>query len=131
MKWEAPDRLRSPTASATINLAVQMMGSNMIGNELIEVVAGFVSAKARVELWASRSRPPLTLEQNFAVGQAASDALRIVYESWVVYERAYNSTGGKIFRLEKEASALILALREATAILTRVREEGGGDAVPK
>ncbi|WP_380284051.1 hypothetical protein [Kitasatospora purpeofusca] len=126
MNWEAPDRLRSPTASTTVNLAVQMMGSNIIGNELIEAVAGFVSAKARVELWAGSRQPPLTFEQNLAVGRAASDALRIVYESWIAYELAYSSAGGRILQMGDEASSLKEAILRATAILVRARGEGAG-----
>lgn len=121
--WEAPERLREPTASAAINLAVQMMGSNMIGNDVIEVVAEFVSVKARVELWMGHREPPLTLGQKFALGRASSEGLRIAYESWVNYERAYGLADGKISQVDQEKRTLVDAVREATAILARARAD--------
>ncbi|WP_141698525.1 hypothetical protein [Streptomyces lushanensis] len=121
--WEAPEQLRGPTASTAINLAVQMMGSNMIGNDVIEVVAEFVSTKAGIELWMGHREPPLTLGQKFAVGRASSEGLRIAYESWVNYERAYGLAGGKISQVNQEKRALIGAVREATAILARAKAD--------
>ncbi|MER7514874.1 hypothetical protein [Streptomyces sp. NPDC126499] len=121
--WEAPENLRRPTASTTVNLAVQMMGSNMIGNDVIEVVAEFVATKARIELWMGHREPALTLGQKFAVGRAHSEGLRIVYESWVDYERAYGLAGGKISQVNQEKCALIGAVREATAVLARAKAD--------
>lgn len=121
--WEAPENLRGPTASTAINLAVQMMGSNMIGNDVIEVVAEFVSTKARIELWMGHRDPPLTLGQRLAVGRASSEGLRIAYEAWVNYERAYRLAGGKISQVNQEKHTLIGAVREATATLARAKAE--------
>ncbi|MER6994594.1 hypothetical protein [Streptomyces sp. NPDC000410] len=107
-----------------INLAVQMMGSNMIGNDVIEAVAEFISAKARIEIWMGRHDPPLTLRQQFAVGRASSEAVRIAYESWVEFENAYRLAGGRVSKIEKERRNLIVAVREAATILRRAKSEG-------
>ncbi|MFE4783254.1 hypothetical protein ACFRI7_25715 [Streptomyces sp. NPDC056716] len=96
----------------------------MIGNDVIEVVAEFVSVKAGIELWMGRHDPPLALSRQFSVGRASSEAVRIAYESWVDYEKAYHSAGGRVSQIDKERDALILAVREAAAILVRAKAGG-------
>ncbi|MDH6134919.1 hypothetical protein P3T37_004328 [Kitasatospora sp. MAA4] len=121
--WEAPENLRGPTSSWAVNLAVQMLGSNIIGNHLIELVAEFIAAKSRLELWMAQHEPPLALKQQFALGRGSADAVRIVYEAWVVYATAHQSARGKVAMVENEKAMLIEALSQATETLVRSRSD--------
>ncbi|MEU2616842.1 hypothetical protein ABZ642_01565 [Streptomyces sp. NPDC007157] len=121
--WEAPEELRVPTASVAINLAVQMMGSNMIGNDVIEAIASFVSAKVQIELWMGRHDPPLPLQRQFVVGRVTAEAVRGVYESWVEYEKVFRLTGGKASKIVREKEELIRAVRKATDILVHAKSD--------
>lgn len=119
--WEAPEELRVPTASVAINLAVKIMGSNMVGNDVIEAVADFVSAKTRIELWVGRQDPPLSLQRQFIVGRAVAEAVRCAYESWMEYEKAFRLVGGRASEIDGEKRELIRAVRKATDILNNAK----------
>jgi hypothetical protein len=119
--WEEPVSLQSPTASAALNLGLQIIGSNIVGNDLVEVVAEFIGEKARLELWMGHLDPPLTLRKQFAIGRAVSEAVRIAYEAWVGYETAHRAAGGKVAKVGQQRSALLVAVRESTDILLRAR----------
>ncbi|NUK23447.1 hypothetical protein [Streptomyces lunaelactis] len=86
--WEAPEALRTPTASADLNLGVQIIGSNFVGNDVVELVAEYMAAHARLELWMGQHEPPLTMRRNFEINRVASEALGIAYEAWVEFETA-------------------------------------------
>ncbi|MFI6372326.1 hypothetical protein [Streptomyces sp. NPDC050546] len=116
--WEAPSALHSPTASAHLNLGVQMIGSNIIGNDLVELVAKYMAAHARLELWMGDHEPPLTMRQQFERGRVSSEALRLAYEAWVEYEAAHRAAGGKVTQLREHRKALKAAVHEATEALT-------------
>lgn len=120
--WVAPARLRAPTASPSLNLAVQMLGSNKIGNDLIEAVAQFMIAHAQLELWIGRHEPPLSFRQKFAIGQVTSGALRSAYESWVTFEEAHDAARGKVGMIQAERSALFASIRESTDVVARATE---------
>ncbi|MFF0868719.1 hypothetical protein ACFYUV_43690 [Nonomuraea sp. NPDC003560] len=121
--WEAPEGLRVPTASVSLNLALQMLSSNIVGNDEIEVIAEFVLEKARFEQWTGRVDPPVTLRQRFAVDRAVAEGLRVVHEAWVAYEELYRTAGARAGNVAQEREALLSAVREATAIVVRARTE--------
>ncbi len=104
---------------------MQVIGSNIVGNDIIEVIAEFIAAKARLELWVAYLDPPLTLRKQFALGRAASEAVRILYEAWIDFEEAHRLVGGRVARIDSERSALLIAAREATAILVSLRNTEG------
>lgn len=120
--WEPPKVLLAPTGSPPMNLAVQMIGSNIIGNDLILAVAEFVAAEARLEMWMARLDPPIPLSYVFPPDRSSSNALRIAYEAWVVYEKAHILARGKVRHVANERAALLAAVRESTAILLRAQE---------
>lgn len=121
--WEAPPVLQSPTASAHLNLGVQMIGSNIIGNDLVELVAEYMAAHARLELWMGGHEPPLTMRQQFERGRAGSDALRLAYEAWVEYEAAHRAAGGRGTQLRDRREALKAAVHDATEVLVRLTSD--------
>jgi hypothetical protein len=119
--WEAPEGLRVPTGSVALNLGVQMIGSNIVGNDVVEVVAEFIAAKARLELWMGHLDPPLPLKRQFIIGRIVSEAVRVVYEAWVEYETAHRAAAGKVARVNQQRAALLIAVRESADVLVRAR----------
>ena len=119
--WVAPESLLVPTVSVAVNLGVQVIGSNIVGNDIIEAVAEFIGAKARLELWIGHLDTPLTLQEQFALGDVVDAAVRILYEAWVVYEEAHRAAGGKASGSKVQRQALLMSAREATAILVNAR----------
>ncbi|MEU4780769.1 hypothetical protein [Micromonospora sp. NPDC023633] len=102
-----------------------MIGSNIIGNDLVEAAAEFAAAKARLELWMGHIDPPLPLRRQFEIGRAASEAVRTIYESWIKFESAHRSAGGKVAMVDDERSVLLVTIRKATAELGRIPEGRG------
>lgn len=121
--WEAPEELRTPTASASLNLGVQMIGSNIVGNDVVEIVAEYLAADARLELWMGRREPPLTLRQQFEISRGTSEALRLAYQAWLEFEAAHHAAGGKLAQVRDEYEKLKAAVREATDAFVRARSE--------
>lgn len=126
-KWEAPDDLHAPTVSPALNLGVQVIGSNIAGNDIVEVTAEFLAAEARLELWMGRLDPPLPLRRRFEVGRETGEAVRTTYEAWIDFQKAHRAAGGRVAMVGRERSRLIAAFREATAVLKRAVDRGTGE----
>jgi serine phosphatase RsbU (regulator of sigma subunit) len=124
--WEAPERLRNPTGSVHLNLGVQIIGSNIIGNDVVEVAAEYMAEHSRLELWIGGHKPPLTLRRKFEIAQVTSEGLRLAYEAWVAFETAYQASGRKVDQVRDERERLKAALREATEALVRARSDEVG-----
>lgn len=105
-----------------MNLAVQMIGSNIIGNDLILAVAEFIAANARLEMWMARLDPPIPLWYRFPPDRSSVNALRIAHEAWVVFEKAHTRVQRKVRQIPNERAALLEAVRESTAIPLRAQE---------
>jgi hypothetical protein len=121
--WDAPEHLLTPTASPPLNLGVQVIGSNIVGNDVVELAALFMAEHARFELWMGGHEPPLGFRQQFERGVAPNEGLRLAYEAWVEFETAYQASGRKFDQVRDERDRLKAALREATDALVRARSE--------
>ncbi len=53
-----PEALRAPTASPALNLGVQVIGSNIVGNDVVEVAAQYMAEHARLEMWMGSTGHP-------------------------------------------------------------------------
>lgn len=71
-----------------------------------------------------RLRPPLTLTRQFTVGRAASNAVRIAYESRIEYEEAHR-LAGRVAKIERERLMLLAAVRRAATIFASLRNDEG------
>ncbi|GAX58242.1 hypothetical protein [Streptomyces olivochromogenes] len=120
---EVPEQLCTPTVSPELNLGVQVIGSNIVGNDVVELAAQYMAEHARLELWMGSHEPPLGLRQQFERGRASSEALLVAYEAWVAFETAYQASGKKVDQVRDEREKLKAALRRATDALVRARIE--------
>ncbi|MFE5088233.1 hypothetical protein [Streptomyces mirabilis] len=120
---EVPEQLCTPTASSELNLGVQVIGSNIVGNDVVELAAQYMAEHARLELWMGSHEPPLGFRQQFERGRASSEALLVAYEAWAAFETAYQASGKKVDQVRDEREKLKAALRRATDALVRARIE--------
>ncbi|MEV4452836.1 hypothetical protein [Streptomyces mirabilis] len=120
---EVPEQLCTPTASPELNLGVQVIGSNIAGNDVVELAAQYMVEHARLEVWMGSHEPPLGFRQQFERGRASSEALLVAYEAWVAFETAYQASGKKVDQVRDEREKLKAALRRATDALVRARVE--------
>ncbi|MFF9113509.1 hypothetical protein [Streptomyces sp. NPDC014805] len=120
---EVPERLCTPTASPELNLGVQIIGSNIVGNDVVELAAQYMAEHARLELWIGRHQPPLSFRRQFELGRAPSAALLVAYEAWIAFEAAYQTSGKKVDQVRDEREQLKAALGRATQALVRARTE--------
>jgi len=120
---EVPEPLRAPTASPALNLGVQVIGSNIVGNDVVELAAQYMAEHARLELWMGSHEPPMGFRQQFERGRASSEGLLVAYEAWIAFETAYQASGRQVDRVRDEREKLKAALRMATDALVRARIE--------
>ncbi|MER7694289.1 hypothetical protein [Streptomyces sp. NPDC097610] len=120
---EVPEQLCTPTASPELNLGVQVIGSNIVGNDVVELAAQYMVEHARIEVWMGSHEPPLGFRQQFERGRASAEALLVGYEAWAVFETAYQASGKKVDQVRDEREKLKAAPRRATDALVRARIE--------
>jgi hypothetical protein len=87
--WDPPDDLKTPTHSPALNLAVSILTSNLIGNDLSELVGLWIAAMARLNMWykdsAREKLPRGAYVQLFVLQGKAAEG---IYTSWCVYRAA-------------------------------------------
>jgi hypothetical protein len=120
---EVPEQLCTPTASPALNLGVKVIGSNIVGNDVVELAALYMVEHARLELWIGSHNPPLGFRRQFELGRAASEVLMVAYEAWTAFEAAYQISGRKVGQVRDEREKLKVALRGAADTLMHVRIE--------
>ncbi|MFF7387107.1 hypothetical protein ACFZAE_01385 [Streptomyces scabiei] len=118
---DVPEQLRAPTASPALNLGVRVIGSNIVGNDVVELAAQYMAEHARLELWMGSHEPPLGFRQQFERGRSSSEALLAAYEAWIAFETAYQAAGRKVDQVRDERERLKKALSVAIDSLVRAR----------
>ncbi|MFF4518662.1 hypothetical protein [Streptomyces mirabilis] len=56
---EVPEQLCTPTASPELNLGVQVIGSNIAGNDVVELAAQYMAEHAWFDVWTGSHEQPL------------------------------------------------------------------------
>ncbi|MFF9243507.1 hypothetical protein ACF1AY_10800 [Streptomyces sp. NPDC014776] len=102
---------------------MQIIGSNIVGNDVVELAAQYMAEHARLELWIGRHQPALSFRHQFELGRAPSEALFVAYEAWIAFEAAYQTSGKKVHQVRDEREQLKTALGRATQTLIRARTE--------
>lgn len=116
--WRAPAELQSPTRVPEINLAIKMLSSEMIGNDIIEQLGRFLSADAAHNMWfataGKRSRTPHELA---LLNVQSSEILGRIYEAWHQYSTTLERAGRRAGTADLEYAALRAALEDGIAKL--------------
>lgn len=81
--WRYPRELEGPSGSPLTNLAIMVLASNLVGNDVVESVGLLIAANARFNVWYGEDtggrRTPLELAEMRA---ANSEIHRGVYVAW-------------------------------------------------
>lgn len=118
---QVPEPLCAPTASPALNLGMQVIGSNIVGNDVVELAAQYMAEHARLELWIGGHEPPLGFRQQFERGRDSFEGMLVAYGAWIAFETAYQASGRKVDHVHDERENLKMALSRATDALMRAR----------
>lgn len=113
---DPPDDLKVPTHSPAMNLAISMLASSVIGNDLIDLIGSWISAMARLNIWFKDPD-----RRNLRQGEYP----QLLVLQGNVAERVYNCWRAYVLALEKpsigvadrEYEDLIDAVRDGTRII--------------
>ncbi|MFI0406043.1 hypothetical protein [Actinomadura sp. 3N508] len=111
--WEPPKELRYPARSPHLNLAVILLGSGIIGNDIIKLVGGHVALQAEFTIWAEQHDPPKSFKDKTLYGLLALEGVGSVYRCWLEYSAVFHASGGLVGTYETERAALVAALEDA------------------
>ncbi|MFJ8104225.1 hypothetical protein [Streptomyces sp. NPDC096132] len=74
-------------ASPSLNLGVQVIGSNLVGNDVVELAAQYMAEHARFQMWMASHEPRRGFQQ-YERGKAPFELMLVAYEAWVEFEAA-------------------------------------------
>lgn len=90
-RWTPPDELKRPTPSPSINLALVILASRNIGNDLIDLIGSWISVTARLNMWyKDPGRRDLREGEYPKLLTAQGNVAGKVFHSWNAYMRAFD-----------------------------------------
>ncbi len=120
-EWEAPPELRTPPRSTTINILLQIVSSDLVGNDVLEVVGHVLSKYAALNGWiATEGAGELGFEGVSRLATEISFVSRDIYLAWLTFRRVFEPVR-RVGVGEEERSALLLALRDGATRLDQLR----------
>jgi hypothetical protein len=123
-EWDAPPELRTPPRSSTINLVLQIVSSDLVGNDVLEASGRMLSSYAALNGWLSvDGARQLGFEGMSTVSAEVSFVVRDTYTAWIAYKEVFGRT--RLVGIgEDERSALLLALENGAVRLDALRHIG-------
>ncbi|GIE77711.1 hypothetical protein Aph02nite_36610 [Actinoplanes philippinensis] len=100
-----------------------MIGSNIIGNDVVELAAQYMAEYARLELWIGSREPPMGFRKKFEIASVSSGVLLEVYEAWVSFEAAYITSGKGVDQVREEREVLKESLNRGIAALMGIQSQ--------
>lgn len=121
-QWSLPSDIAQPNKSEGVDLAIAMLSSGALGNDLIDLAGQLASewAKFNVRVARASKSGELSIVETFQRAQSAGEQLRKIYESWKVFEEARDRSGRTYGAFEKEYGALRYTLRASVEEIARL-----------
>jgi len=119
---DIPDDLAGPTKLSNVNFVIRVLESELVGNDIVEVLGRFLTEVAQYNSWFAQhvdgKVPP---ERHAALYTVYRDITETVYGPWKDYEIACGSAppDGDI---EPEYQAFLAALEDAVVELSEARK---------
>ncbi|MGH3750152.1 MAG: hypothetical protein ACRDT8_22450 [Micromonosporaceae bacterium] len=122
-EWSPPAELKSPSKNPSTNLAIQMLSSDSLDNDLVDLVGQFISEKARFNLWflLEAKKKASSLKELALLGLVYNHQSRAVYEVWTDFIDAYRANDKLAGTFDAEKASLKAALGEAVSKLHETR----------
>lgn len=123
-EWVPGDDIREPTRIPSVNLAITMLASQRLGNDIIELVGMLIKENARYSTWfASSAKAGVGSDRDLALlSMLGHEQTRLVYEAWTSYAAAFESSGGLAAACDAQYAKLRDALRDAISTLSEARK---------
>jgi len=124
-EWQAPADLKQPTTNPSLNLLIQMLSSQVLGNDAILLVGRLIAEQALFSMWfgaeAKKSGTPkelalLTVKSSAVTGR--------IHGAWQAFVTAFEGSSRLAGSAEEERLALLETLR------TGIRELAEARAIP-
>ncbi|MEV6595572.1 hypothetical protein AB0M36_01760 [Actinoplanes sp. NPDC051346] len=124
-EWVPPAEIREPTSNAALNLTIKMLASQILGNDLIELVGMLIAESARYSIWfGSEAKAKVSSNKELAVlSMLGYEQARLVYDAWLPYSSSFGSSGGLVGSYEEERSRLRDSLLNAVSKLSETRKK--------
>jgi hypothetical protein len=110
--WETPEELQEPTKFPFMNLSVILMGSGLLDHDAIEIHGRYLTEHSLL-VTDFLGRPARSFKHQMLLAHLIDNGIKLVYNSWLDYERAFRATDGLVGTYESEYAALLDALRTA------------------
>ncbi|MGJ6962299.1 hypothetical protein ACSDR0_10355 [Streptosporangium sp. G11] len=125
--WTPPDELRKPTPSPPMNLALTMLTSSVIGNDLVDLIGSWISSMAGLNMWFKRpGRRALREGEYPRLLVLPGNVAERIHGFWLAYLRAVEESraGEESSRgvAEPEYQALLDAVRDGTQAIRAAME---------
>ncbi|MGW0871748.1 hypothetical protein ACWD3Z_14825 [Streptomyces sp. NPDC002740] len=113
--WSTPEDITGPTAVPATNLVILMLSSEMLGNDMVELLGEFIAEDARFNSWiGSVGKRELSVRDLAECSVLVRECTRSIYEAWCDFYRAHEGeqrAGGSAL---VERRALLGALKSAS-----------------
>jgi hypothetical protein len=120
--WKYPTDLRGRPNGPTINLMIDIITSNLIGNDIIETAGKMISAYAALNNWIGSGGARGTGFEGLATLEAEmSYVARDIHRAWVAFRDAFAPTR-RVGVAEAEEAALRQALLDGVSRLNGLRQ---------
>ncbi|WP_372410410.1 hypothetical protein [Streptomyces luteireticuli] len=117
--WPVPEEIAGPTGSLSSNLAIRMLTSDALGNDMVALVGDYLAEGARFNWWfGSYGKGRVSIRQMSECSSLSRESVRMIYEAWRKFSQVYeesNRTAGvaqaEYEELETELKVAIGRLR--------------------
>ncbi|GGS04803.1 hypothetical protein GCM10010269_49700 [Streptomyces humidus] len=121
-EWPTPAEITGPTAVPATNLVLLMLSSEMLGNDLVELIGEFIAEDARFNSWiGAAGKRELSMRQVAECSALLRECTKSIYEAWCdfsqAHERAQRAAGSAL----PERRALFDNLKSASEELRNAR----------
>jgi hypothetical protein len=121
-EWEPPPELRASPKGSMVNLVLQIVSSDLVGNETIEASGRLIASYAAFNAWIQgEGSRKLGFEGVARLAAEISFVTRDCYAAWVEFRTVFGPSR-RVGVGEDERIALVLALQNGAIRLGELRD---------
>ncbi|MFG3109395.1 hypothetical protein [Streptomyces tendae] len=122
--WPTPAEITGPTAVPATNLVLLMLRSEMLGNDLLELIGEFIAEDARFNNWiGAKEKHELSMRQVAEHSTLLRECTKSIYEAWRDFSQEHEEAQRAAGSALPERRALFVSLKSASAKLRNARSK--------